>query len=233
VRSPCVLLVAGILAVACTADGTGVQTSVVPARAASPVLSLPPGLPPSFDDAVGQGDVPAAALVPLRADVTGRWDATTSAGDAIVVAWTMPGPDQFRLDRGIAEWRRFDDGGAPWRPVWGATYPAGRDALQNLTADVADVTGDGSADAIVTAETGGTGGCAAVSVADLAAAERIYRSSGCDRIVSASTDPVGLSIRAAVYRPGDAHCCPSAVKTTILVYSNGTWETVTSVSSPA
>ena len=37
-------------------------------------------------------------------------------------------------------------------------------------------------------------------------------------------DPVGLSIEQAVYRVGDPHCCPSAFKTTVLVYDgDGTW----------
>ena len=217
----------------CTGSGSSAPPSTSVTATSSPIPSLPPGLPPSFGDAVGPGDVPAAALIPLKADVTGRWDASTAAGDAIVVAWSMPGPDPFRLDRGIAVWRRFDDGGAPWRPVWGADYRARRAALQNLTADVADVTDDGSADAIVTAETGGTGGCGVVSVVDLAAGERIYRSSGCDRIVGASTDPVGLTIRAAVYRPGDAHCCPSEVRTSVLVYADGAWTTASSTTSRA
>jgi hypothetical protein len=227
------LLVVAMLAAGCTQGGADIETSTPVVIAPSPAPSLPTGVPPSFGDAVGPGDVPAAALVPLKADVTGRWDTATSIGDTIVVAWTMPGPDPFRLDRGIAEWRRFDDGGAPWRPVWGADYSARRDAVQNLTADIADVTDDGSADAIVTADTGGSGGCGTVMVIDLAASLRVYRSSGCDRIVAASTDPVGLTVRAAVFRPGDAHCCPSEVKTSVFVYTNGTWVEASSTTSPA
>lgn len=177
--------------------------------------------------------MPAAALIPLRGEVTGTWDATTSAGDAIVVAWSMPGSDPFRLDRGIAAWRRFNDGGEPWRPVWGQAFPARRDPLQNLSADVADVTGDGSADAVVLAEIGGSGACGTISVVDLTSGERTYRAEGCDRTVTPSTDPVGLSIREAVYRLGDAHCCPSRVRTTVLVYRDGSWETTSSTTSPA
>jgi hypothetical protein len=233
VRLASILVLVAALASACTTESGSMTTASPTHPAASPAPALPPGLPPSFADDVGPGDVPAAALVPLTAEVTGSWDAATSAGDAIVVAWAMPGPDPFRLDRGIAAWRRFDDGGAPWRPVWGAAYPARRDALQNLTADVADVTGDGSADAIVTAEIGGSGACGTVSVVELTSGSRVYRSAGCDRIVTASTDPVGLTIREAVYRPGDAHCCPSAVRTTVLADVDGEWTTVRSTTSPA
>jgi hypothetical protein len=231
VRRPWFSVLFVLLAAACTRSTAPVPPSSAPPVSVAP--TLPPGIPPSFADAVGPGNVPEPALTPLQAEVTGSWDASTSAGDAIVVAWTMPGPDPFRLDRGIAVWRRFDDGGAPWRPVWGEAFPAKRDPLRNLTADVADVTGDGSADAIVSAETGGTGACGTILVVDLAAGERIYRSTGCDRLVTASTDPVGLSIREAVYRQGDAHCCPSAVRTTVLVYGDGSWTTASSTTSPA
>jgi hypothetical protein len=221
-------LLLALLATACTGGGSQPPPSAPMTASVAP--TLPPGIPPAFDDDVGPGDVPAAALVPLRADVTGSWDASTSAGDAIVVAWTMPGPDPFRLDRGIVAWRRFDDGGAPWRPVWGEAFAARRNPLQNLTADVADVTGDGSADAIVSAEIGGSGACGTTLVVDLATGQRIYRSAGCDRVVTASTDPVGLSIREAIYRPGDAHCCPSAVRTTVLVF-DGSWTTASSTTA--
>ncbi len=187
--------------------------------------ALPAGLPPSFGEDVGPGDVPIAALTPLKAEVTGSWQATTTAGDAIVVAWEMPGPDPFRLDRGIAVWRRFDDGGAPWRPVWGHAYPAAHAPLQNLSAQIADVTGDGSDDAVILAETGGSGSCGTTSVVDLATAASVYTSEGCDRTVDPSADPVGLTLREAVYRPGDAHCCPSKVRTTVLVDADGTWQT--------
>ena len=79
-----------ILAAACS--GSGASTSPSDTPSASPYPSgLPAGLPPSFGDAVGPGDVPAAALVPLEAQVTGSWRATTSAGDVILVSWEVPG----------------------------------------------------------------------------------------------------------------------------------------------
>lgn len=217
---------AAFLIVAAACSGSGASPSPSDTPSASPYPSgLPAGLPPSFGDAVGPGDVPAAALVPLKAQVTGSWRATTSAGDAILVSWEVPGGDPFRTDRGIAAWRRFDDGGAPWRPVWGRAYPSGRAPVQNITAQIADVTGDGSDDAVILAETGGSGSCGATSVLDLATGALVYRSSGCDRTVDPNADPPGLVVREAVYRPGDAHCCPSRVRTTVLVDDGGTWET--------
>jgi hypothetical protein len=217
-------------ALACTTP-TSAETTP-PAVTGSPVPSLPAGLPPSFGEDVGAGDVPAAALIPLQAEVTGRWDASTSAGEGIVVAWSVPGPDPFQLERGIVAWRRFNDYGAPWRPVWGQDYPPRHGPLQNLTAQVADVTADGSDDALVLAETGGSGACATVSVIDLATGTKAYRSRGCDRTVEPSSDPVGLTVREAVFAPGDAHCCPSRVRTTVLVDAGGSWETAGSTTEP-
>jgi hypothetical protein len=226
------LFLGGALAVALATACTGPASSPSASTGAvttSPLPALPPDLPPSFGDDVGPGDVPAAALIPLGAEVTASWSASTSSGDAIVVAWDVPEHDEFFVDRGIAAWRRFDDGGAPWRPVWGAAYPSnGRSPLANLTADVADLTGDGSPDALIHAETGGSGGCATDLVVDLATGTRIYRSQGCDRTVQPSSDPAGLTIREAVYHRGDAHCCPSAVRTTVLVDDGGTWRTASS-----
>jgi hypothetical protein len=214
-----------VLAAACTRS-TPSSSSVQTTPSPSPYPSaLPAGVPPSFGDAVGPGDVPVAALVPLKAQVTGSWRASTAAGDAIVVAWEIPGRDPFRSDRGIVAWRRFDDGGAPWRPVWGHAYPIGHAPVENVSAQIADVTGDGSEDAVVLAETGGSGACGATSVVDLATGAVVYRSSGCDRTVDPNADPPGLVVREAVYRPGDAHCCPSTVRTTVLVDTGGTWQT--------
>lgn len=214
-----------IVTAACSGGGAGSSTTPSTPSPSPYPSGLPDGLPPSFGDTVGPGDVPAAALVPLKADVTGSWQAATSAGDAIVVAWEMPGGDPFRTDRGIAAWRRFDDGGAPWRPIWGRAYPTGHAPIQNLTAQIADVTGDGSDDALIFAEIGGSGACGTSSVVDLATGSLVYRSTGCDRTVGPNADPPGLVVREAVYRPGDAHCCPSKVRTTVLVDDGGTWRT--------
>jgi hypothetical protein len=214
-----------VASAACTGSGGASSSSQMPPSPSPYPSGLPAGLPPSFGDAVGPGDVPVAALIPLKAQVTGSWRASTAAGDAIVVAWEMPSRDPFRTDRGIAAWRRFDDDGAPWRPVWGHAYPPGHAPVENVDAQIADVTGDGSQDAVILAETGGSGACGTTSVVDLATGTVVYRSSGCDRTVDPNADPPGLLVREAVYRLGDAHCCPSKVRTTVLVDRGGTWQT--------
>lgn len=203
-----------------TSSPSPVTTSSTPVP--SPVPSLPAGLPPSFESDVPAGDVPAAALTPLRTEVTGEWRTTTGAGEAIVVAWQVPGDDPFRLGRGVAVWRRFDDGGFPWRPVWGAAYRP-RAGVLAIDATIADVTGDGSDDALLFRSTGGSGACGTAEVVDLAAGRTRFARDVCDARVEASIDPPGIVLTEAVFAPGDPHCCPSAVRTTVLVWDGAAW----------
>jgi hypothetical protein len=218
---------------ACTTGSDTTTPSAPTSATVSVAPRLPGGMPPSFGDAVEAANVPSAALIPLRAVVTGTWRTQTAGGEAIVVSWEFPGRDPFRKDRGVAAWRRFDDGGAPWRPVWGASYPARRDPVLGIDTKIADVTGDGSPDALVTASTGGSGDCGTTSVVDLAAGSEVYRDTGCDRTIEPSSDPVGLHIHEAVYAPGDPHCCPSSFRDTVLVDQAGTWQTASTSTSPA
>jgi hypothetical protein len=194
----------------------------------SPVPELPAGVPTAFDQAVPAGDVPTDALVPSGTDVTGSWYATTSAGEAIVVAWVVPGPDPSDpfLPRGIVVWRRFDDGGAPWRPVYGAAYSK-RAGIYAIASVIGDVTGDASDDALVFAETGGSGGCGTYTVIDLVSGTQRFDRQVCDTQIAPSADPAGLTIIEAVYTSNDPHCCPSATRTTVMTYgADGAWHVV-------
>jgi hypothetical protein len=169
--------------------------------------------------------VPADALVPASTEVTGSWYASTSAGEAIVVAWAAPGTDAADpvVARGIVAWRRFDDGGAPWRPVYGVAYTkrAGVYAIASVTGDM---TGDGSDDALVLAATGGSGACGTYDVIDLASGTQVFDKQVCDTQITPSANPAGLTIIEAVYAPDDAHCCPSATRTTVMTYADdGAW----------
>jgi len=229
-----VLAVVALLALTGCTSGPAIQTSSIPTRTSAPVPPhLPEGIPPTYADDVDAANVPVAALVPLGAGVTNSWTVETASGEAIVVVWEFPGHDPFRRDRGVAAWRRFDDGGAPWRATWGVSYPASRNPVLGIDARIADVTGDGSPDALLTASTGGSGGCAAVTVLNLAAGSQVFRDTGCDRAIDPSADPPGLRVHEAVYAPGDPHCCPSGFRDTILVYENGTWRTASESVSPA
>jgi hypothetical protein len=180
---------------------------------------LPAGLPGPYGEDVAPAAVPTAALVPAGTEVTGRWFASTSAGDAIVVSWLVPGADPFRLERGLAAWRRFADAPA-WRAVYGTVRPK-RQAVLGVDALIADVTGDGSEDALAFLSTGGSGSCGTYLVVDLAAATDVFERDGCDTRIDPNADPVGVSVTEAVYRDGDPHCCPSATKVTVLAYAGG------------
>jgi hypothetical protein len=167
-------------------------------------------------------DIAAAALIPLRAEVIGTWRGATSEGEAIVVAWQVPGEDPFALAHGVAAWRRFDDGGAPWRPVWGEAYGR-RSGVQFIDGTIADVTGEGSDDILLFRATGGSGACGTAEVVDLAAGSPVFMRDLCDARVDPSVDPVGLVLTEAVFGPGDPHCCPSRMRTTVLVWEDGDW----------
>ncbi len=199
-----------------------------PSPSATP--ALPSGVPPSYDDDVPSADVPPAALIPPGTDLTGTWYGSTSAGEAIVVAWVVPGRDPFLLAHGLAVWRRFDDDGAPWRPVAGRTWGK-RSGVFGVDVLTGDVTADGSDDALVQAQTGGSGACAVYSVFDLAAGAEIFERDVCDTTIEPASPP-GLVVREAVFGANDPHCCPSAFRVTVLTYGEDGWIVASESTSP-
>jgi hypothetical protein len=189
-------------------------------------------LPSAFGEDLPAGDVPLTSLVPAGTEPAGSWFARTAAGDAIVVAWQAPGGDPFRTDRGFAVWSHTDDPVAPWRPVYAAGYPAHRHPVLGITVAIGDVTGDGSEDALVFAETGGSGGCGTYVAVDATAGARAFNRTVCDTTIEVSSDPLGLVVTEAVYAHGDPHCCPSAMRTTVLQRdASGGWTTVSRTTS--
>lgn len=177
-----------------------------------------------FEDDVAAANVPAAALVPLKSEVTGTWYGVSDAGETIVVAWQVPGRDPLRLDRGYAVWRRFGDGGAPWRPVLAEAIDRA-DGVLGITGITAELTGDGSDDVLLRLDTGGSGACARTLVLDLSAGAAAYDEEGCDRRIEPHAGPTGLLVSEAVYEPGDPHCCPSSFRETVLTYAgDGAWD---------
>jgi hypothetical protein len=193
-----------------------------PPATVTPVPSLPAGVPTAYPGDVASGDVPLEALIPKGARAEGSWYASLPSGDAIVVAYADRSDDPFRAARGLVVWRRLD-ADPPWRAVFGLSHPADEGVL-GIDAIVADVTGDGSPDALVEESTGGSGACGNWRVIDLAEAAQVWeRPELCDAQVVPSAVPVGLSLTQAVYAPGDSHCCPSAMRTTVYVYGPGGW----------
>jgi hypothetical protein len=178
---------------------------------------LPAGVPGAFDGDVAAPDVPLGALVPAGTRVSASWAARTSAGDALVVAYEAPSADPFVAARGFVVWRRDRGADPPWRPVFGIEHPR-RDGILGIQASIDDVTGDGSSDALLMEATGGVGNCGRWRVIDLAAGIQRWQRSLCDAEVAAGQDPPGLSITSPLFRPGDPHCCPTAIRTTVYAY---------------
>jgi hypothetical protein len=180
---------------------------------------------------VAAANVPSAALVPLKTEVTGTWYGVSSAGEAIVVAWQVPGRDPLRLARGYAVWRRFGHEG--WRPVHAELLPKSSGVL-GITGIPAELTGDGSDDVLLRLDTGGSGACGRMLVLDLAAGRPVYDEEGCDRRVEPHAGPTGLLVTRAVYEPGDPHCCPSAFEEKVLTYAgDGEWDVASERTRPA
>ena len=194
--------------------------------------SAPSGVATPFGQDLPAGDVPPTSLVPDGTDPAGSWFAQTTTGDAIVVAWQARSADPFRTDRGVVVWRHTGEP-ALWRPVFAATYPASRHPVLGITSTISEMTGDGSQDALVFAETGGTGACGTYLVIDVSTGTQAFRRSVCDTTIEPSGAPPGLVLTEAVYAHGDPHCCPSSTRTTVLRRdADGTWRTISMTTTP-
>jgi hypothetical protein len=179
-------------------------------------------MPTSFAADVAPAELPPEDLIPHGADVTGDWLAFTDDGEMVLVAWVEPGSDFARLPRGFAVWRHHDSP-PPWRVVLVERHDA-RDGIQEINLSTTDLTGDGSDDALVFEGLGGSGLCGRWLVLDLARREETFRRRVCDgRIDPASSGHPGLVLTESVYRPGDAHCCPSARRATTLRWTGTEW----------
>jgi hypothetical protein len=197
-----------------------------PSPGPSPVepTGVPPGVPGSFDRDVDPSEVPPGSLVPPGTTVTDVWYADTLVAQTILLAYVEPGTDPLQQEHALVVWRRFEGQEDPWRPVFGLHDPPERGVL-GIRALIGEATGDGSPDALTFEETGGSGACGTWRVIDLAANVQVFKRKTCDATIDLSTEPVGLSLREAVYEPGDAHCCPSAMRTTVLTFdgASGDW----------
>jgi hypothetical protein len=196
-----------------------------------PAATLPDGVPSAFSEDVPVRALPLAALIAPGDEVTGVGRARTSAGDAVVITFATPGPDPFLQARGFVVWQRSGGGEPPWQAVYGLAHGR-REGVLSISVDVTDLTGEGSDEALIREETGGSGACATYRVIDLAAARPIWTRALCDAEVQPSPDPLGLLVVARVYEPGDAHCCPSAISERVLAWSSGRFVEVSESLTP-
>jgi hypothetical protein len=63
-------------------------------------------------------------------------------------------------------------------------------------------------------------------------AAQVFRRSGCDTTIEPAGDGT-LSMREAVFEPGDSHCCPSAFRTTTLEWDGSAFVATDVRESPA
>lgn len=181
----------------------------------------PDGMPLSYAPDDEPGEVPSDALVPDGATVIGQWFAFVTDGVRIAVAWTDDPEDADRVAGGIAVWSRTD--AAPhWRASFVRRQPR-RLGVTSVEASTADLTGDGSDDLLFFEGRGGSGACGTWFVIELLAERTIYRESLCDGRVEPAPDDPGLLVTESVFEPGDAHCCPSAIRRSTLVWTGSRW----------
>ena len=194
------------------------QSGTPPPVTTSPLpVDLPDGMPATYDGDVSVRDLPVDRLVPAGDEVVAVERALTGSGEVAVIVFASPGSDPFAQARGFVVWRRSARAQPPWRAVYGLAHGE-REGVLAISVDTADLTGDGSDDALVREETGGTGACATYRVIDLDAGAPIWKRSVCDTQIQPSPDPLGLSVVARVYEPGDPHCCPSAISERVLAW---------------
>jgi len=179
-------------------------------------------MPTTFEADLEPSELPPDDLVPGGGDVTGTWFGFTHDGVVVLVAWVEPGSDYFLLPRGFALWRRHASS-----PHWRAALVERHDAdegIQEIQMSTTDLTGDGSDDALIFEGIGGSGGCGSWLVIDLLRHEETYRRELCDgRIDPGPPGSPGLVLTESVYREGDAHCCPSAMRETTLAWAGEAW----------
>jgi hypothetical protein len=190
-------------------------------------VGVPNGTPASFAQDVDAADLPSDALVPAGTTPTDLWPATAPDGTQFaLIAFAATSDDPFHQARGLIVWRRVDDT-PPWRAVFGLSDPADAGVLA-VRALIGDATGDGSPDAITFEDKDGSGACGTWRVLDLAANTGVFMRKTCDTTIELSPDPAGLVVREAVFDPGDAHCCPSATKISVLTFAEASGWTVSS-----
>ena len=195
--------------------------------------TLPHGVPTTYGADDPPGDVPASALVPNDSTVAGSWFARLPrpAGTAIVVTYSR-GDDPFSQEHGLVVWRHA--GTTPhWRAAFGfADRPRAGSRIQVV---IGDATADGAPDVLAFESIGGTGNCGGwrlIQPID-ATSVVVLPERTCDTSVVISTDPTGLLETQAVFRPGDAHCCPSAFRISQLVWNGSGFDVTDRHVSPA
>ncbi len=217
-------------AAAASSPATTAPAPPASSRASAAAVHLPPDAPTLYTGAIDAASLPVARLVPPGAGVVQTWvlhppdDAIAQVG----VLWSR-GADPLSAEHGLEIWRPAPPG---WRVAFAFTDPAGGGVF-GIRAESADLTGDGIPDLLTFEDTGGSGGCGIwrVIASGRAGPAEILRRSTCDTQIQAEGGD--LTVRQAVFAPGDSHCCPSAFRTTTLRWDGSAWKVVDRVVTPA
>ena len=192
-------------------------------------MRLPEGMPSIVDDPadvalIAAGDF--SALVPPGASLANASVLITPEDPIDQVALTWLDEDASGRRTGLIVWQRPDDPPL-WRAVFAFTDPA-RKGVFGIRMDTGDVTRDEISDLVSFEDVGGSGACGTYRVITsvLGDATEIFRRDTCDTQIAISRGD--LRVREAVYRPDDAHCCPSAFRTTVLRWDGTSWEELSS-----
>ena len=210
-----------------TSTPTSFSPTASPSTSPEPSISPEPSpstgeMPTTFADDLEPSELPLDALVPVGADTTGQWFGFTTNGVVVLVAWAEPGSDPFLMPRGFALWRRHASS-PHWRVALVERHEAD-EGIQEIQMSTTDLTGDDSDDALIFEGIGGSGACGSWLVLDLARVKETYRRELCDgRIDPGSAGSPGLVMTRSVFREGDAHCCPSAMRETTLAWTGEAW----------
>jgi hypothetical protein len=191
-------------------------------------------MPAVVDDAADVVAISAGDLTPLvppgstpgTSAVLARPDAPI---DQVALAWRSG--DALAGRAGLIVWQHAD--GAPaWRAVYAFTDPKAKGVF-GVRMDQADVTGDAIADLLTFEDVGGSGACGTYRVVESTDgdAAEILRRDVCDTEIQVAGGD--LRVRQAVFETDDAHCCPSAVRTTVLRWNGSDWVEVSSGVSTA
>ena len=205
---------------------------LTPSPTPSPAIDLPADGPATYSRPVPPEELPVEALAPPGAEITST-SYLTPPEDPVAqvgVAWTR-GADPFAAEHGFAVWQRFPDR-PPWRVVYAFTDPPAAGVL-GVRFEAAELTGDAVVDALTFEDIGGSGACGVWRVVESGPgfATQIFRRRTCDTEIQVADG--ALRIRAAVYEPGDSHCCPSRFRTTTIRWDGETWNVIDKVVTPA
>ncbi len=195
----------------------------------SPVLHLPPDAPTTYDGTLTDDLAP---LAPPGATLTSTASFSTPEDPVDLVAFAWRRGDPFAGELGFSVWQRFEDSPA-WRAVSAFTDGPAKGVL-GITFGAADLTGDGISDFLTREDRGGSGACATWRVLSPAqgTATQVFRHGGCDTSIELG-EGASLTVREAVFEPGDSHCCPSAFRTTTLEWDGSAFVETDVVESPA